>query len=361
MSTPKKYIRSSSTMTISQIYEYYQLKKFNFNPVYQRDDNIWKTSDKEYLIDTIFKNFPMPPVFFEQKIKNGKTSYDVIDGKQRLTTIVSFIENEIHLPETFDSDVYGYTKLNGKYLEDITEMATKDEIVKEYVDIFWGYKIGIELIENPDKNIVKGIFDRLNRNGVRLNPAELRKAKYGDTELYKIINEIVATQLFKTIRVSKNDHRQRNINFCTEILLLVAYRKILSGSAKTVEANLNKLLQLEHVEVENLKITLLSVLGFYDRLNINTEKYDLQRETHLYTLIYLAFYAQNKNICPEELGKSVNEFYEKLRSHDKEMWNTNLQEYYDATQSGSKSTRSREKRIVALFNEIGLPDILLKE
>lgn len=354
MSVPKRYIRSSSTMTISQIYEYYQLKKFNFDPVYQRDYNIWKTADKEYLIDTIFKNFPMPPVFFEQKIQNGKTSYDVIDGKQRLTTIVSFIENHIHLPETFDSDPYGYAKLNGKCLEDITAMSSKDEIVKEYVDIFWGYKIGIELIENPDKNVVKGIFDRLNRNGVRLNPAELRKAKYGDTILYKAISEVACSQLFREILSNNNDHRQKNINFCTELFILVFKNKILSGSAKIIENCLESMLKLDQMQINQLKETVIQTLNTFKRLNIKVDTYELQKETHLFTLIYISYYLYKNNLQPQLYGCLINDFYDKLRNQDKSNWSKNILDYYEATQSGSKSVKSRSKRIESLFKEINL-------
>ena len=59
MSQPKRYNRSNTTTTVSVFYEQFQLKKYNFNPAYQRESGIWKKKDKEFLLDTIFKNFPM--------------------------------------------------------------------------------------------------------------------------------------------------------------------------------------------------------------------------------------------------------------------------------------------------------------
>ena len=108
MNQPKRYTRYNSNITISVFYEKYQLQKFNFSPEYQRESGIWKRKDKEFLIDTIFKNFPMPPIFCEQKINKGVTTYDVIDGKQRLSAIIAFIKDEIGLPADFSADEYGY-------------------------------------------------------------------------------------------------------------------------------------------------------------------------------------------------------------------------------------------------------------
>lgn len=43
----------------------------------------------------------------------------------------------------------------------------------------------IEYIDTEDERIIDSIFDRLNRNGERLNGQELRNAKYHDTDFYK--------------------------------------------------------------------------------------------------------------------------------------------------------------------------------
>ena len=74
--------RTSNNINIATFWENYNLKKYNFSPEYQRKGDVWSESDKSYLIDTILKNFPMPPIFLHQLIDNdtGKTIYDVIDG-----------------------------------------------------------------------------------------------------------------------------------------------------------------------------------------------------------------------------------------------------------------------------------------
>lgn len=66
----------------------------------------------------------------EQKINSdtGITNYDVIDGKQRLSTIIGFINNEIPLPEEFGNDVYGNSKLNGLLFDEIKKLQKKTKM-----------------------------------------------------------------------------------------------------------------------------------------------------------------------------------------------------------------------------------------
>ena len=245
MNQPKRYTRYNSTITVSIFYEQYQLKKFNFNPEYQRESGIWKKKDKEFLIDTIFKNFPMPPIFCEQRINKGISSYDVIDGKQRLSAIIDFIEDRIALPTDFSADEYGYAPLNGKRMSEIIAMAQgenclfKDGVAETFLDTFWSYKISMEYIEKPDTNIVRGIFDRLNRNGERLNSAELRKARYYDSEVYMRI--LALSEREELCEIMPRNIRQKHVNFWTEVFIFTAENKINPGNANSIDKQVEKL------------------------------------------------------------------------------------------------------------------------
>ena len=114
--------RESNRITVASFYENFQLSKYNLNPHYQRR-SIWSDEKKSFLMDSIFKNYPMPPIFLHQRIDNasGKTSYDVIDGKQRLTTIVDFIEGRISVTnETAESEEED--PIAGKFFYELQEV-----------------------------------------------------------------------------------------------------------------------------------------------------------------------------------------------------------------------------------------------
>ena len=127
-----RYYRKSTSITVSNFYEQYQLGKYRFDPPYQRDMNVWDIEQKSFLLDTIFKNFPIPPIFLEQKIDSdtGITNYDVIDGKQRLSTIIGFINNERPLPKEFGNDIYGNNIINGLSFNEIKKIAKEDDEIK---------------------------------------------------------------------------------------------------------------------------------------------------------------------------------------------------------------------------------------
>lgn len=352
MEQPKRYLRSNSTITISVFYEQYQLNKYNFNPNYQRKSGIWKKKDKEFLIDTIFKNFPMPPIFCEQIIENGITTYDIIDGKQRLSSIVDFINNKISLPSDFSNDEYGYGLLNGRRMNEIIEMAhgngilPPDPIAEAFLDTFWSYKINVEYIEKPDAKIVKGIFDRLNRNGERLNSAELRNARYCDSAVYQQISSLAARD--EICEIVPQNIRQRNINFWTEVFIFTFTGNILPGNASCIDKQVELLTAESPESIEIIEKNVLSTIEVYKEWNIDLVKYKISKEVHLYTLMYLAHVVFNKELQIENLVQKLNAFFTELRAEGPSSKNINVVEYYDSTQSGSKSLKQREKRYSAL-------------
>ena len=63
-STFAKLNRESTKITISEFYERNQLNKYNFEPEYQRRGDVWSEEKQSFLIDSILKNYPMPPKTF---------------------------------------------------------------------------------------------------------------------------------------------------------------------------------------------------------------------------------------------------------------------------------------------------------
>src|SRR5271170_8098247 len=63
------------------------------NPNFQRRP-VWKKGAKSYLIDTILRALPMPIIFLRDlraDLKTFKAKRDVVDGQQRIRTILSFV------------------------------------------------------------------------------------------------------------------------------------------------------------------------------------------------------------------------------------------------------------------------------
>lgn len=85
--------------TINELLLMYRNRQINLEPGFQRN-SVWSDSDRRRLVQSIVSNYPLPSMFLFKRVVNGGLIYDVIDGKQRLETILMFME-ERHF-KTFD-------------------------------------------------------------------------------------------------------------------------------------------------------------------------------------------------------------------------------------------------------------------
>ncbi|MCY8009856.1 DUF262 domain-containing protein [Bacillus haynesii] len=349
--TFKRYNRKTTGITVSIFYEQYQLSKYNFTPPYQRDFNVWEDKQKSFLIDTIMKNFPVPPIFLEQKINtsSGKTNYDVIDGKQRLTAIIDFIENKVRLPKDFGDDQYGSEILNNKSFEEIQRASIENPELSDFVSNFWSYVISVEYIENPDTKVVDNIFDRLNRGGERLNEQELRKANYYDSIMYKDIDSL-KNDLFISTTLSKlKSHRLEDISFITEIYLLIVLNRIIDGTEAQIDKQFAQLVDtIDKDTSEKVVNEFHKIKSVVEKFNLDYDKYKIRGTSHLYAIWYLAYFiCKNKLAINDSFLTKLHKFYADLRG-DRTLSYT--EEYQKSMQSGSKYKSSRKKRIMALLD-----------
>ncbi len=353
-----RYNRKSTSITISNFFEQYQLGKYRLDPPYQRDFNVWNSEQKSFLIDTILKNFPIPPIFLEQKINpdTGITTYDVIDGKQRLSTIVDFINNKVSIPKSYGNDIYGKEELNGLAFEQIKEKAKTDDDIKAILSDFWAYSLSVEYIENPDIKIVDNIFDRLNREGSRLNPQELRKAQYYDSLLYNDIESYRNNSLIRKLTAKLNKNRMDDIGFITELFLMTLRNGIIDGNESEIDKVFEN--EVEKYNVQKSSITknkFNNVVELLKIWNIDLEKYHIEGVSHIYALWYIALYVINERVeGSDSIKKKLCAFYEDLRG------NQQIEEtyiYQQSMQSASRSKSSRKKRINAMLRFLGYKTI----
>ena len=171
-------LKETKVYSINDFLNWNESKELQLSPKYQRN-NVWNSKAESYLIDTILRGLPIPQVFLRQTIdtKIRKTYREVIDGQQRLRTIVKFEKNEFPIMKAHNSE------LAGMYYCDLDE-----ELQMQFLD----YQIPVELIKTANDNIVYDMFMRVNTNSNTLNKQELRNAKYwGDFKVlvYKLASE----------------------------------------------------------------------------------------------------------------------------------------------------------------------------
>ncbi len=343
--------RNSTTINIATFWENYQLSKYNFEPPYQRPSEVWSKSKQSFLIDTVLKNFPMPPIFLHQHIdaSTGKTMYDVIDGKQRLGAILAFIKNQITTPENFNSDGFGDDRLDGIFFKDLELNGISD-----WKKVFWRYELTIEYIDTDQIDIVNNIFDRLNRNGEPLTRQELRNAKYHDTKLYKLIKDLSTVDAFKPFFNKIQLNRLEHHEIIGELFLALFKGSVLTGDNQDTIDREYENCETSPIflqEIDSLSDKFKQICERFKSLGLDYEALKIDGLSHLYALWYLSYLLEDKGIDIENIHEKLVKFY----SEYKQLHATTEMKIYKASMSSNtKSKSSRVKRINSLLKHLGV-------
>ena len=148
---------SFNNSTIESLIHHHYHFGIDFSPEYQRG-YVWDQKDKELLIDSIFKNvdigkFVLIRLRDEEWLERG-LSYEILDGKQRLSTIIEFYENRF--------------PYKGKYYNDLGGMDKA---------VFKNHTISFGEIDNTDKKTVLQYFLMLNRTGKSMDEEHLNEVE----------------------------------------------------------------------------------------------------------------------------------------------------------------------------------------
>ena len=191
--------------SIYELFRKYTKKQLILEVDFQRKA-VWGYKQKCELIESILMGLPLPIFYFKQQ---NNSTYVVVDGKQRLSTLFEFLNNGFSL-----KSLKILTFLNGKKFQDL-----RDELVI-YQSQLEDYQVYSHVIlpPTPDK-ILFDIFDRVNRGGTKLNKQEIRNALYHGRGLNMITSITESKEFEKATRIErKNDSRMRGSYLITRFL-----------------------------------------------------------------------------------------------------------------------------------------------
>jgi hypothetical protein len=202
--------------SIAWFSDLYNSGKLDLDPPYQRGGEVWSPEFKNYFIDTILKGFPSPAIFLNVETKpDGRTTYHVVDGKQRLTTIFEFIRGDFPVGKP-KKDFSPLPTLVGKTFKEIDDVDVRTA--------FWEYEMPVEEVLNARPEELIQAFDRLNRNVARLAKQELRHARYSGTfiNLMETFADEAFWEDFGLFSKAKT-RRMGDVEFVSEIFLLTMH------------------------------------------------------------------------------------------------------------------------------------------
>ena len=205
--------RRVSTQDVSWFLDLNRNDQLDLDPPFQRR-SVWSPKDRRFFLDTIFRGYPSPSIFLHKTIgDDGRHIYEVVDGKQRLETIIRFVNNRITLASDF-----GDAQFAGKKWRHLAEDARRK---------FWDYVLPVEFIRVVEGTVLNQVFERLTRNSRRLDRQELRHAKY-DGWLVTLAESESESPYWKSVGVvtTTRAKRMKDVQFISELLMVHIYSRI---------------------------------------------------------------------------------------------------------------------------------------
>lgn len=270
-------------------------------PAFQRDF-VWASDQVAFLIDSIYKGFPIGTIIFWQtderlktekylgsfKLPDPKRDYPVnyvLDGQQRLTSLFSAFQNMLIPEDNSWVDIYFDMEAAHNIQDTCFYPLTEDEVepqrhfpiktffetvayrtVTKYIsdeqatlvdgvqERFKEYRIQNQTFETDDKNEVAIVFERINRAGTELDLFELLAAwSWSDDfdliESFHALQDKISEHGFEELV----EDRDLQLRICAAII--------------TGETSPNKILDLQGDDIRNQFVRIEGgILGAIDFL-----------------------------------------------------------------------------------------------
>jgi hypothetical protein len=187
-----KVVYTTTTFSIQSIRERFNPDSDGSDiivPEYQRGASLWEDEVKSRFIESLFLNFPIPPILVQEN-QSGELLY-LIDGLQRLGSIMEYLNNELTLTG-LDTE-----KLNGTRFEDLESNTAMKRT-------FFRKPITFQILSNTNENIdfiAEEIFRRMNYGHLRMSPQERRVSE--NTALRDRFQQLVTDDFLTLCKISE--------------------------------------------------------------------------------------------------------------------------------------------------------------
>lgn len=240
-------IAEANVWPITEFREHANEEDINLSPSYQRAD-VWPTGDAQLLIESILRGIPLPSVILLKTNDSKGDHFEIIDGKQRLTSILRFtaahpraLDNvrvkakewgvdEEELIDRFQSDYANSFKkewrahetmrlttaverslyfpfplrkgsrstlvgeleqVQGRYYSEIRMLtipvADETKKVRDLFERQSKYRIPVIIYSEASSKQIHEVFSLYNRQGKRLNAEEIRNAAYHELDFMRAL------------------------------------------------------------------------------------------------------------------------------------------------------------------------------
>ena len=255
-------------LTIREIISMVRSGEIKRSPSYQRKFR-WKAEDESRLIESLLLGLPVPNVFVAT---NSDGSWELVDGLQRVSTVLHFILDDTEskdlllikeLTRTESLRLSGLVKLdafNTKCFKDLPQPL-------QFLFLKRQFRV-TALSDKSDHSARFDLFERLNRGGIALSSQEVRDCVYR-SPFTDMLDELASNEKFlKIIKVQELHKTDGTLE--EQVLKFFAYLNWRENFDGSVVEFLNKYIAERHknTKISEDKKEFLSVVSALEPLLI---------------------------------------------------------------------------------------------
>ena len=251
-------------VTVDELIRRVQSKRINVAPVYQRQFR-WDPTRQSRLIESVLLGIPVPPLFMAtNSARNEPGSWEVVDGLQRLLTLVNFLgDTDTHIQVGLTKqplqlcEMDKLTSFNGCSCAELpTDIRTMLEDRP--------FKV-IVLNDKSDLQVRFDLFERLNTGGISLSAQEIRECVFRGSFI-DLLGELSSTKSFSTLVVLPKS-KEKDGTKEEYVLRFFAYLETYRDFVHSVEGFLNNFVKTAHYDpqIETRRVIFTRTFSFLEK------------------------------------------------------------------------------------------------
>ncbi|MEK6250703.1 MAG: DUF262 domain-containing protein [Actinomycetota bacterium] len=252
--------------------------QLELRPIFQRN-LVWLDPQKSALIDTILRGYPIPELYMQDVTDSeGQEKHYVIDGQQRITACMEFVNSDFELKADESPD---WAEMS---YEDLSEADRKK---------IWSYAFVTRVVPPIAEGELREVFKRINKYNMSLTNQELRHATYWG-EFISSMESLADDEFWVSSGVfSANDFRRMlDVEFISELAISVLH------GPQNKKASLDRWYQTYEEEFEDRALVeqvFEEVLGELGSILPDLKETRWRRASDFYTL-FTTFAAHHKDL-----------------------------------------------------------------
>lgn len=288
------------TRTFSSLLRDISKNKFNFEHPLQRKSGQWNRYSMSLLIDSAIRMYPIFPILVEE---NEDGTYGVIDGKQRLTILNSYVNNEFALSKNLPSTIIDGTEyeIAGK------KFSKLDETVQERLS---SREIQLYIMRDATEEDIREIFARINSSKGLTNTQ--RRTTVENQEFRDVVYSLTSHPIFEKVLSPTQRKKDLDRDMIRQTLMLIETNKD-DDYTSFKNKDINDFIvsyqeNINHERIEYLKQAMDKLDENFEELKINSSSLPM--------ILYSSYRATRDKKSFTKLVEEIKNFIESYDSNE---------------------------------------------